>query len=222
MHETIIFDIDGTLLDSSAGIKSSIKYALNHQKLNMLNDRELDEFVGFSPLFGAFKHFCRLDDISAQACCELYREYYKNGKAYKQSKVYEGVFALLTCLKNKGYNLGVATYKRQDYAKELMEYFGFGNYFESVCGADNENRLKKNDILANCMHKLNAKKETTVLIGDSIHDAQAAIDSGIDFIGVTYGFGFKNNLDIAIYNPLLIVNNVTEITEYFEKEKYHV
>ncbi len=54
------------------------------------------------------------------------------------------------------------------------------------------------------------------MIGDSCHDGQAANELAIDFIGVTYGFGFKNKDDVLQYNPVLIAQNVNEIIEFFK------
>lgn len=222
MCKTVIFDVDGTLFDSSEGIKESIRYTLVNQNIEMLSEKELNEFVGFSPLFGAFKHFCKLDDNLAQTCCEIYRKYYKDEKAYKQSQVYEGIYELLETLKTQGYKLGVATYKRQDYAVDLMKHFGFDKYFTSICGADNENKLKKFDILQNCMQELGNNKKETILIGDSYHDGLAAAQMGVGFIGVTYGFGFKTKEEVNKYNPILCADKVNEIIEYFTKEEISV
>ena len=125
-------------------------------------------------------------------------------------------------LKKKGCKLGVATYKRQDYAIDLMKHFGFDKYFDSICGADNENKLKKFDILQNCMKELGNNKKETILIGDSYHDGAAAMQMGVGFIGVTYGFGFKTKEEIKEYNPILSADNVQEIIKHFTRKENSV
>ena len=216
VYNSIIFDVDGTVLDSSAGIIDAIKYTINKFGLKALKDKELQDFVGFSPLQGAFVHFCGLDSKSAQNCALTFREYYKNKAMYK-SIPYDGIYALLEYLKLKNIKLGVATYKRQDYALELMKHFGFDKYMSAICGADNDNKLTKTDIVNLCIEKLGAAKVSTVLIGDSVHDAAGAQNAGISFIGVTYGFGFKSKDEILKYNPAFCAGSTAELLQYFEK-----
>lgn len=216
MYKGVIFDVDGTILDSSDGIIDAIKHTIKQFALANLTDEALHEFVGFSPLQGAFSHFCCLDSDTAQNCAVFFREYYKKDAMFK-STPYEKIFSLLDFLKLKGVRLGVATYKRQDYATELMRHFGFDRYFDIICGADNENKLKKIDIVQNCLNQLGVTKDDAVLIGDSIHDAGAAKRLGMDFIGVTYGFGFKNKSDMDEFSPTLRADSVEDIINYFHK-----
>ena len=217
MFKTIIFDVDGTLIDGTDGIIKSVVKAIKHFNLPMLNDEKLVEFVG-PPIQNSCKNIYNTDDGFAQDFANYFRKEYSGGDVFF-AKVYDGIYELLECLKSQGYKLGVATYKRQDYARELMNHFGFDKYFESICGADNENKLKKIDILKNCMIELDAEKSSTILIGDSYHDGGAAQELGVSFIGVTYGFGFKNQEESVDYNPILVANNVHQIIDYFTKEK---
>ena len=113
----------------------------------------------------------------------------------------------------------MATYKREDYAIDLMKHFGLDKYFDTICGADNDNRLTKTDILQSCIKNLTKEKEEVVLIGDSIHDGKAAKETGIDFIGVTYGFGFKSKDDMKEYNPVLCAESVQDIIDFFKKNQ---
>lgn len=215
--KVIVFDVDGTLIDGTEGILKSVIKAIKYFNLSMPDFEQLLKFVG-PPIQNSCKRAFGTTDKFAQEFANYFRKEYSAGDVYL-AKVYDGIYELLEYLKLKGYKLGVATYKRQDYAKELMKHFKFDRYFDSICGADNENKLKKIDILKNCMNELSAKKEETILIGDSVHDAGAAKELGIDFIGVTYGFGFKNKYEIKEYNPILCVDNVNEIIDYFSKGK---
>lgn len=218
MYKVVIFDVDGTLLDSSKGIIMSIKHTIDKFNLKELTDNELTEFVGFSPLKEAFKHFCNIDELLAEKCCEEYRNYYKLG-AYHFSRVYNGIYELLAYLKENNFLLGIATYKSEAYVYDLMKYLSLDMYFDVICGADNNNKLKKIDILENCINKLSIEKTSSVMIGDSFHDATAAQKLGVDFIGVTYGFGFKSIDEIKKYKSILCVDNVSQILEFFKNNQ---
>ena len=215
MYKTIIFDVDGTLIDGTEGILKSVCKAIKYFNLPMPPQEKLVEFVG-PPMQNSCKATFNTTDEFAQDFANFFRKEYAAGDVFF-AKVYDNIFELLDCLKTQGFKLGVATYKRQDYAIDLMKHFGFDKYFDSICGADNENKLKKINILNNCMANLNSEKSSTILIGDSYHDAEAAQELGISFIGVTYGFGFKTEEEVLRYNPLLVANIVEEIIKYFKK-----
>jgi phosphoglycolate phosphatase-like HAD superfamily hydrolase len=71
-----------------------------------------------------------------------------------QTKPYNGVYAVMEGLKQSGFAMGIATYKREDFAIKLMEHFGFDKYWKVICGADGNNKLTKPDIIENCLMQL--------------------------------------------------------------------
>ena len=217
MHNTVIFDIDGTLLNGTEGIIKSVKYTISKMNLHMISDKQLISFVG-PPVQNSAKTIYKLGDEQAQQFANIFRQQYANGDVLL-ANIYHGIYDLLDYLKSNNYKLGVATYKRQDYARSLMHNFRFDNYFGSICGADNENKLKKSDIILNCLQELNSDINNAVMIGDSYHDAEAANKIGISFIGVTYGFGFKNKKEAEVYNPVFVADKPQEILEYIKKYK---
>ena len=107
---------------------------------------------------------------------------------------YDGIFQLLSDLTNKGIVCAVATYKREDYALALLKHYGFDKYMDIMYGADNENKLSKKNIIMKCIDRSKIMdRNSIVMIGDTSHDLKGASELNIDFIGVTYGFGFKSN-----------------------------
>lgn len=215
MYNTVIFDVDGTLLDSTEGILSSVIHTIETHKLKKITEEELLSFIGPPIQDSLIKHY-GIDSQTAQLYANTFREKYSNGDVYN-AKVYDGIYELLDNLKNKGCKLGVATYKREDYAKNLIEYFNLDKYFDIVCGSDNFNKLKKQDIICNCLNKLDSRSSDSIMIGDSIHDAIAAENLSIPFIAVTYGFGFKSYEDIYKYKFLNYVNNVKQLETFLIK-----
>ena len=217
MFDSIIFDVDGTLLDGTEGIISSVRYTINKMGLKSLTQEDLLSFVG-PPVQNSAKEKFNLNDDDAQTFANIFRKKYADGDVFLAT-VYDGIYDLLDFLKEKKFKMGVATYKREDYAINLMKYFNFDKYFISICGADNENKLTKFDILVNCKKSLLTENEKTIMIGDSYHDAAAAHQLGINFIGVTYGFGFKEVDDIKQYSHIFIANSSYDILEFLKNNK---
>ncbi|MBR5405959.1 MAG: HAD hydrolase-like protein [Oscillospiraceae bacterium] len=191
----VIFDLDGTLLDTSEGILESIAAAAEKMGLPPLTKRQRMSFLG-PPLPQSFvtNYGCSAEE--AQRAAAVFRAHYQAGAMLK-AKPYRGIFALCRRLKENGIRMAVATYKREDYALTLLRHFGFDRYCDPMHGADPENRLKKEDIVRLCQKEMGADAENSVLVGDTAHDARGAVLAGTPFLAVTYGFGFRTEADAA-------------------------
>lgn len=212
---TVIFDLDGTLLDTTEGILESVKHTAKEMGFGALPYKTLLKFVG-PPIQNSFMDYYGCDDVQAQNAANIFRNYYKNEALFK-AKPYAGIFILCEELNRRGKKLAVATYKREDYALKLLNYFGFGNYCVSMHGADNNDILKKSDIVNMCMGETGGKPGNTVLVGDTVYDAFGAEKAGIPFIGVTYGFGFSSQQDLNQFPNSLAAGNTNEILQAIEK-----
>lgn len=217
MYKAVIFDVDGTLTDATEGIISSVDFTIKKHNLKELSAEILKTFVG-PPIQDSLKAVYKMSDEQAQICANTFREKYKNGDVFK-AQIYDGICILLNYLKNKGYKLGVATYKREDYAADLMHHLGLGKYFDVVCGADNENKLRKSDIISNCMDKLKCNTKECIMVGDSNHDMNAAELLDMDFIAVTYGFGFRKNDNLNSQVCIGVADSVDDILKIIIKKE---
>lgn len=206
MYKGVLFDLDGTLLDTSKGVEKSVLYTIDKMGLPQITNDEISYFIG-PPIFNSLKEKFSLTDEDAKYGTEIFRNVYKNKYLY-EAEVYEGVFEFLEFLKQNNIQIGIATYKREDYAISILKYFGIENYCDVIVGSDFENKMTKTDIVEKCFQMMNLEKEEVVLVGDTMHDAIGAKNFGIDFIAVTYGFGFKNNEDIELGNVRAIVNDI--------------
>ncbi len=193
MIRNVIFDLDGTLLDTREGILESVRYAAGQLGYPELPKEELLQFVG-PPIQQSFMQHYGCDEETAQKAAGVFRTYYKT-TALLMARPYEGIYALCETLKAHGLRMAVATYKREDYALTLLRHFRFDQYCDPMHGADDLNQLKKADIIQLCMKEMNAIPDECVLVGDTLHDAQGARDAGLSFIAVTYGFGFRDKAD---------------------------
>lgn len=211
--DTIIFDVDGTLLDTTEGVLASVKYTIQKFGFEMLPEEKLKKFIG-PPIQNSFAKAYNLDEDVLQEIATVFRNRYKEFDLLK-AKPYEGIYDLLEQLVVKGKKIAVATYKRQDYATELLKKFGFDQYTEILYGADHENKLKKSDIIRKCLDDTETSDyRKAVMIGDSDNDAIGANQIGISFIGVTYGFGFETSKDVMKFPNVGCAKKPIEILNY--------
>lgn len=205
-YDLVIFDLDGTILNTSRGIISSIKYTIDALKLEKLSDESIASFIG-PPIQDSFARECGLNGEDLEKAVAIFRTYYKNHALFEASP-YNGIYEVFQTLINRNIQTAVATYKREDFAKTILEHFEFDKYTQNIHGGDAENKFKKNDIIDFCISesKIN-NKSRIVMIGDTYNDAVGAEQAKIDFIGVTYGFGFNTNKPIKFADKAIDILN---------------
>lgn len=216
-YSVVVFDLDGTLLNTTRGVLESVRYTIGAMGLPMLPDEAVNRFVG-PPMQDSFVREYGVSKETAQQAANIFREYYKT-KSLLQADVYDGIIELLQMLKRQGKKIAVATYKRHDYAMDILKHFGIADYCDSMNGADNNNVLTKADILNKCLDEVgNPPRNEVVLIGDSEYDGIGAENAGIDFIGVTYGFGFRTEADIAKHPYAAWAESGRELIKLFDEQ----
>ena len=218
MIKNVIFDLDGTLLDTSEGILDSVRYTIAALSYSELPYDELLTFVG-PPIQQSFMEHFGCNAETAQRAADIFRNYYKD-TALLRAVPYEGVYDLCDELKRRGMKLAVATYKREDYALTLLKHFQFNTYCSPMHGADGNNKLKKKDIVQMCMLEMDAKPDNTVLVGDTEHDAAGAIEAGVAFLAVTYGFGFRDGVDLKGLNYIGIADKPKTVADILFQHKW--
>lgn len=214
-YKCVIFDLDGTLMDTSIGVLKSIKYTIEKMNFKELSEDELRLFIG-PPIQNSFRNKYKLDDDTTNKAASTFRNAYKEKFLY-DAEIYSGIVELLSYLREKNILTMVATYKREDYTLMLLEHFGLDKYFDFIKGSDMEGKLTKADIVNLCIEKSGQDKENVVLIGDTNHDSIGAEKARIDFIAVTYGFGFKSINDLEAYNNIFCAKSSYELIDYFDK-----
>ena len=207
----VLFDLDGTLLDTTEGVLESTVHAAASLGCDPLPHETMLRFVG-PPIQESFMRYYGMDMARAQEAANRFRDYYKENALFK-AKPYPGLVETLKALSGSGIAIGVATYKREDYAIQVLRHFGIAPYCKSMHGADNFNRLTKADIVEMCIGELGADKKEIVLVGDTEHDAVGAANAGVDFIGVTFGFGFKTESDVGGYPNIGCIDSLEQIVE---------
>ena len=197
MQSIILFDLDGTLLDTSPGIFATVNHTMEILGMELLPESQLRKFVG-PPLAACFRVACGLEEALIPRACEVYRKKNANDGAMFQAQVYPGIPQLLKELKAKGITLGVATLKLEPLAASILEHFGLSEYFSVISGADLNGSLTKADIIVSALGCLQEKNlEKVIMVGDTPHDMDGALAVGIDFVGVDWGFGFSRGHQAA-------------------------
>lgn len=213
-YDIAVFDVDGTLLDTTEGVLSAVRYTIKNYNLPSLSEEQLKTFIG-PPIQDSFQKYYQLNEKENQRLAECFRDRYKNFDLLK-AVPYPGIFDAIDFLYQNDIKIAVATYKRQDYAIKLLKHFQFNKYTDIMYGADNFNKLKKKDIIIKCMEDLGVTDYSkAVMIGDTDNDAIGADEIGMNFLGVTYGFGFKNLNDVKQYPAIGSVDSAEDISAYF-------
>lgn len=193
-YSNILFDLDGTLIDSKPGVISSVKKAAKELGFSLPPEEELDSFMG-PPLSQCFTEVCGLDKELVANAVRIFRGYYEGGGIY-DAKPYDGIPELLSALRRDGRRLGVATSKNERFAKVVLSHCGLLEFFDSVAGAPEGIGVQwtKQDSVQKAMDGLSADRELTVLVGDRRFDAAGAAGAGIGSIGVLFGYGSREEL----------------------------
>ncbi len=193
--DAVIFDLDGTLLDTSEGISRSVRYVIDELQLPPVNDEVMRTFIG-PPIQKSFARVFGMDKTEADHAADIFRNRYKE-EDLLFAIPYEGIFDTIGALTASGVRTAVATYKRQDYAEKILTHFGFDKALDAMCGSDAAGILTKKDIIENAMKAVGVdERRRCIMVGDSDNDAEGASGIGVPFIGVTYGFGFSDKEDV--------------------------
>lgn len=204
MKNIVLFDLDGTLTDSVAGITNSLMYALDKFGIRVEDRSELYKLVG-PPLLNSFMEYYGFDEEKAKRAATYYREVYDTTGKY-ENEVYEGIPKTLGDLKKAGNHLLVATSKPEHMAKDILEHFSLSEYFDVIAGSDLEGvRNTKGKVIQYALEQYAVLenisvadvKENAVMVGDRLHDVHGAKENGIACIGVLYGYGNREELEEA-------------------------
>lgn len=192
---TLFFDLDGTLTDPKPGITGSIQYALQKLDRPVLSQDELTWCIG-PPLRASFVALLGGESLADRAV-ELYRERFADVGLFENS-VYPDIEHVLATLSQSGRRMFVATSKPHVFAKRIVDHFGLNSYFEHVFGSELDGtHVHKNDLLAYALRQTGVDPSQAVMIGDRSHDVVGAKTNGINAIGVTYGYGSREELIAA-------------------------
>lgn len=211
-YKAIIFDLDGTLLNSIEDLANSVNYALKTLGFENRSIEEVKSFVGNGVEMLVKRALpAGVDEATFSRCRVLQREYYNEHKM-DNTKAYDGIMELLAQLRAKGLLIGIVSNKYSTAVEALAEDI-FKGYIDVAIGT-NENIAKKPlpDGVYKAIEVLGVQKHEVVYVGDSEVDVQTARNAGIDIVGVSWGYRDRKVLeDMGVIN---IADNSTELRQY--------
>lgn len=208
-YDVILFDIDGTLCDPGPSIIDSAKFALNELGIHETNEANLRRLVG-PPLEHSFRDYYGFDEATIAHATALFRKkLQKDGISLYTP--YPGIPELLENLQKQNKILAIVTSKIDYIAKQALESTNLLSYFQ-VIGAQRANDItKKEATLLRVLQELKVSdKSSIVMIGDRMHDIEAANANEIDSIGVLWGYGAKEELEKE--GATHIIKNANELS----------
>ena len=193
-YKYVLFDLDGTLTDPAVGITTSVAYALKKFGIEVDDITTLNHFIG-PPLLDTFMEDYGFSKEKAQTAIDYYRERFRVKGLY-ENVVYDGDPEMLEKLKKGGKEIILATSKPEPFAREILRHFGLDKYFLFIAGSNFDGtRTAKAEVIEYALESAGVTDKTAaVMIGDRKHDIIGAQTTGLDSIGVLYGYGSKEEI----------------------------
>jgi phosphoglycolate phosphatase len=196
---TVLFDLDGTLIDTKPGVLRSVRTTLRELGVPEPEEKQLIKFLG-PPLKVCFTEIIGLGPDDADRAMAIFRhDLIESGNAF-DCNVYPGMPELLGRLRDGGVKLGVATSKLESLAVKILAKKGIAEYFGAVSGSPiDDPAFTKADSIRGAVARIPGARadRTCALVGDRLYDAGGAKQAGITGIGVGYGFGSPQEIASA-------------------------
>ena len=186
----VLFDLDGTIVDSAADITDSLAHMFTELGLDVPSDDVLRSYVG-PPLLDSLRLTAGFDDEEAWEALNVYRDHYADHVL--SSPVFPGVAGVLDRLHAAGVPIALATSKPETMARAVLDHADLSKYFTVITGASDDEELStKADVVAEALRRLRAQgidTENAVMVGDRGYDTLGALANGVPTILVEWGYG---------------------------------
>ncbi|MEN8256827.1 MAG: HAD hydrolase-like protein [Thermodesulfobacteriota bacterium] len=195
-HSNILFDLDGTLSDPRQGIFNCFNRTLASLKRGPASHDELTACIG-PPLEASFSQLLDTTDVKKVAgAVDAFRACYGKGGLF-ENILYPGVSLFLKSLHQGGWQLFVATAKKEEFARKILRHFQIDSFFTDIIGAGGRQSGDKGNLIAEIIQRHTLSAAETIMIGDRSHDIVGARANKIQSYGVLWGFGSHKELEEA-------------------------
>lgn len=192
---TVLLDLDGTLADSRPGIQASMRFMLEQMGHDPAAAGDLTWAVGPPIAVSIGTLLAKFADPRVQQGLDIYRARYSDVGLY-DCAAFPGIPAMLAALRATGRALCLATSKRRDFAERVIAHLGFGADIPTIYGALPGGGLDdKADMLRELLRVEGYEPAGTVMVGDRLHDIEAAKANNLRSIGVLWGYGGRSELE---------------------------
>ncbi len=208
MRKLLVFDWDGTLMDSQQEIIHCFQSAAEDVDLEIPSSEQVRNVIGLGMYEAIYMIFPALNTTELQrAFIERYRHYYFSSDKPK-SLLFEGVYDMLNVLRDEGYFLTVATGKGRRGLNDALQRTGLDKLFHYTRCVDEANSKPHPQMLLDTMDYLGVEASETLMIGDTEYDLEMATNAQVDSVGVCCGAHEKNRL--IKHHPLVCLDETKE------------
>ena len=217
----IVFDLDGTLIDSAPDLVKAVNYALTILNKPTHSQATIQQWIGNGAdvlVKRALLNNWHVGEIpdDFEIAFELFKTYYAEHD-WVHSRLYDGVLETLQTLKNTDFKLACVTNKTARFTNPLMETAGLAPYFDFIASGDTFVEMKPEPLpLLETAKLFNVVPENAWMIGDSINDISAGKRAGFKTIAVSYGYAGQHSM--ADLNADYTVNAILEIVDLIKNE----
>ena len=216
--EAVVWDLDGTLVDSAPDLASALNSVLDKRGFAPLSLASVRTMIGNGVPKLVERGFnalgIRPDPIQLEELVGIFVQEYKTC-ATERTRPYPHIVETLEVIKDMNIPMGVCTNKPEALTRQILDDLGLSSYFISVVGGDTTGKRKPDPrpLLA-CLRGLATEPESSLMIGDSIHDVQAAHAAGV-FIGVV-PWGYRSS-PVEDLGADFIIHNLADLPEMIRK-----
>ena len=212
-RDLILFDLDGTLVDSAFDLYRAMNLSLTELNLPLVTEEQVRVWIGKgTSLFchSVLKHITgEVDSEQHQQLLDTFLRIY-NADPCVDTRPFDGIIEFLEWGQANDKVLICVTNKPEQPARKILDILDMSHYFVDVVGGDRfEVRKPDPKPLLHCVEAFNSSKSQTLMIGDSSNDVEAARRAGIDCIVVSYGY--NHGEDIQLCHPQQIVDDLREL-----------
>jgi phosphoglycolate phosphatase len=212
-YELLIFDWDGTLMDSAAHIVESIQNACADLDIPVPVARDCRQIIGLGLTQALQALLPNLPAFDYPRLTERYRHHYLGRDA--EIPLFEGVAAGIRDLREAGYVLAVATGKSQTGLQRALDYHDLASFFSATRCADQTHSKPHPAMVLEILDELLITPERAIVIGDTSHDMLMAQSAGVDRLAVSYGA--HEHEDLLAHDPVAVLHSFGEVHQWLMK-----
>lgn len=222
--KVIIFDLDGTLIDSVPDLAHAVNTILKEVKKAPFETETIRGWVGNGSQMLVKRALCGdveakevIDQAFLNHCVTLFSDAYQKNVCV-HTTLYPNVMTLLKNLKQKGFILSIVTNKTYRFVEPILKQLKIDTYFDYYLGGDSLSEKKPSPMpLIEVCNRFDITAKEALMVGDSKNDILAANAAGMDSVAVTYGYNYGE--EIISYSPTFIVEDIADIESLVEKKK---
>jgi phosphoglycolate phosphatase len=211
-YDLIVFDWDGTVMDSTAIIAESIQAACRDLKLPVPDNETARHVIGLGLMQALRYAVPDAPEAMYEPLVARYRHHFLS--QHDTIPLFEQARETIIELRDAGFKLAVATGKNRIGLDRALETTQMGEYFHATRTADRTFSKPHPAMLQELMEELDVTPERTLMVGDTTHDLQMAINAGVDAVGITHGAHPEDQLRELI--PVALLNDFVELRAWFK------